>query len=225
MAVALPVASMLAAGGSAVAGAGATAFSVAGTAVSFGSLATGLGIVGQAFSMFQGMQQADAAYDAEIAASRAALESSKAQVAQADVEAQRARTQEALEEAERQRRLRRALASQRAQMAGGGADVTQGTPASIQDATVGEINRESRLAGIGLDDTISSINAQKTGIRAAGLGKAVSLINSAGTSYAASQQTLLEQGAGLVDSVGSFVDTFKTNKSVPIPGRKPTRIT
>jgi len=94
MPTAIAVGSLLASGGSALAG----VTGIAGVAgVSFGTIATGLGIAGQAMSFFQGQSQADVAYDAQIAASRAAIDASRVQVAQTDVDAQRQRTQSPLE--------------------------------------------------------------------------------------------------------------------------------
>ena len=208
MAEAIILGSILASGASAAAGAGMIA--TAGIAgVSFGTIASGLSLAGTAFSMFEGMSQADAAYDAQVAASRAQMEATRVEMQQADVDAQRVRTQAAVEDAERQRRLRRTLASQRARFAGGGVDLTTGTPVSIQETTAGEINREGRLAGNAINDTLTSLSIQKTGIQAAGLGKAQSMISSAEAGLSESRQTSLKQLGAMGGMATDFKSTLK----------------
>ena len=200
MATAIAAGSLLAAGGSAAAGAGlisATAFTVGSTAVSFSALSAGLGLAGQAFSIFSGASAGADAFDASIAASRAALEEGRVRAAETDLEVQRERTQEAIEDAERQRKLRRTLAAQRAAFAGGSVDIFSGSPVTIQEATAGQINREERLAEFASQDRIGSLNRQATGQRAAGIGKAASLIGKANTSLIGSQQNTLQQGIKL----------------------------
>lgn len=205
---AVVIGSMLASGGSAVAGAtGGTILGM--TAGTLGSVAAGFGIAGQALSYFAGQDAADAQYDAQIAASRAELDASRTRVAENELGAQRARTQAAIEEAERQRRLRRALASQRAAFAGGVADIDSGSAAVIQDSTVGEINRESRLAELGVVDTVKAINRQSLGLQAAGIGKAASLIGSANTGRAIADQQGLNQIGQMGANAVRFAETFK----------------
>ena len=186
---AVAVGSLLASGASAVAGAG----TVVGAAITLEQVSAGFGIFGQVLNFFSGQSQADAAYDAQIAASRAELEATRTRVAENNLSAQRERTQAAIEEAERQRRLRRTLAAQRAAFAGGSIDPFSGSAGVIQDATVGEINRESRLAEFASQDVISAINTQGLGIQAAGSGRAASLIGEANTSRAESTQTGINQ--------------------------------
>lgn len=145
-------ASTVIAGGTTVlwAGGGASTFG----GLTMGALSTGLSVASTALSGFQQFQQMGAAADAERMASQdRARELSLAN--------KRERTQSAIEEAERQRRLRRALAAQRARFAGAGIDYTTGSPVVIQDQTAGQINRESRIAKLKTDLTISSTNRQK----------------------------------------------------------------
>ncbi|NRB40019.1 MAG: hypothetical protein HRU20_16380 [Pseudomonadales bacterium] len=196
---AVAVGSLLASGASAVAGAG----TVVGAAITLEQVSAGFGIFGQVLNFFSGQSQADAAYDAQIAASRAELEATRTRVAENNLSAQRERTQAAIEEAERQRRLRRTLAAQRAAFAGGSIDPFSGSAGVIQDATVGEINRESRLAEFASQDVISAINTQGLGIQAAGSGRAASLIGEANTSRAESTQTGINQIGQIALQTGS----------------------
>lgn len=204
MATAIAIGSILASSGSAVAG----AVGAVGTAATLGKVAAGIGLVGQAFSMFQGADSGQAAYDAQIAASRAELDAAKVRAAETGLSAQRENTQAAIEEAERQRRLRRTLAAQRASFAGAGVDPDSGSPVAIQEATAGEINRESRLADLATQDTVSSLNRQSDGILAQGAGNAASLIGKANTDLAVSRQNTLNQATQLASNAVRFAGTL-----------------
>lgn len=203
---AIAVGSLLASGASSIAGAG----TVIGAGVTLGQVATGFSVLGGAMNFFAGQDQADAAYDATIAASRASLDATRARVAEGDLNAQRQRTQAAIEEAERQRRLRRALASQRAAFAGGSADINSGSFNAIQDDTIGEINRESRLADLATEDAVNAINTNTLGVQAAGFGQASSLIGQANTNRTIATQTGLNQLTQTVSNVGRIGNTVKT---------------
>lgn len=209
MATALAVGSMLASGGSAIAGLTGVGAGLTIGGLTLSQVAGGLGIVSQVMSIFSGGDDANAAYDAQIAASRAELDAARTRAAQTDLEAQRAETQAALEDAERQRRLRRTLAAQRAAFAGGSVDPFSGSPVAIQDATAGEINREGRLADIATQDTVASLNAQRTGQLAQGAGRASSLIGQANTSLIASQQNQSQQLTQLAGNATRFIGTLK----------------
>jgi hypothetical protein len=208
MAEAIIIGSILSSGASAAAGAGLIgATGIAG--VSFGTISAGLGLAGSAFSMFSGASQADAAYDAQMAASRAELEAGKARFAEGELSAQRENTQAAIEESERQRRLRRVLAAQRAQFAGGGADIGSGSLQRIQEDTIGEINRESNLAAAATQDRVSSINRQGLGILAASKGRASSLISKANVGRAESRANTINQLGDLKTGISDFSATLK----------------
>jgi hypothetical protein len=220
MAEAVILGSILASGASAAGGITVGAVTAAGligpvapllsiSAGTLGTISAGLGLAGTALSMFSGASQADAAYDAQIAASRAELEAGKARFAEGELSAQRENTQAAIEESERQRRLRRVLAAQRAQFAGGGADIGSGSLQRIQEDTIGEINRESNLAAAATQDRVSSINRQGLGILAASKGRASSLINQANVGRAESRSNTINQLGGLATGISDFGATLK----------------
>lgn len=214
---AIALGSMLAGGASAVAGAGTTALtigSVVGAAgpvqplltLTLGQVAAGFGVMSAAVGMFSGMGSSDAAYDAQIAASRSALETSRVQFAETELASQREKTQAAIEEAERQRRLRRVLAEQKASFAGAGVDIQSGSPARIQEETVSEINRETRLSKLTSGQRVSSINRQGLGILASGAGKASSLIGQARTDRAASRTQAMGQALQIGQNIRDLRD-------------------
>lgn len=216
---AVAIGSLLAGGGTATAGlsTGALATAAGGALIPGAAFSSGIGlstIVGglslasQAFSIFSGSGAGNAAYDAQIAASKAELEAGKTRFAESELQAQRERTQFAVEEADRQRKLRRTLAAQRASFAGGGVDPFSGSPVSIQEQTAGEINRESRLAELATLDRVTSINTQGLGELAASKGAASSLIGQANTSQAASGQNTLNQLTTLASNTTKFIDTL-----------------
>lgn len=205
MATAIAAGSILSSGASAAAGAGLIgATGIAG--VSFGTISAGFGIAGQALSFLQGRQESDRAFEATIAASRAELAATRARVAEGERQQQQEKTQLAIEEAERQRRARRLLASQRASFAGGFADIFSGSPMAIQEATAGEINRESRLAEQAGAGRVNILAAQTTGVRAAGLGKAASLINQGLANKEVSRLSQAQQLTKIGQSVGKLTE-------------------
>ena len=216
---AVAVGSLLAGGGTATAGLSAGALGLAaggslipGAAFSYGiglsTIVGGVSLASQAFSIFSGADAGNAAYEAQIAASKAELEAGRTRFAEGQLQAQRERTQFAVEEADRQRRLRRALAAQRASFAGGSVDPFSGSPVSIQEQTANEINRESRLAELSTLDRVTSINNQNLGKLAANKGSAFSLIGKANTNQAESRQDTFNEITTLASNTTKFIDTL-----------------
>jgi len=220
MAEAIVLGSLLSSGAAAASGAGLIATTgIAG--ISFGTIASGLGLLGSAVSMFSSADQGAAAYDAQIAASRAELEAGKTRFAESQLSEQREATQAAIEESERQRRLRRTLAAQRASFAGGGAAIDSGSLQRIQEGTIGEINRESNLAALASGDRISSIQRQGLGNLAGSKARASSLIGQAETGLAQSRANTLSQAGSFATGAIDFSKTLKRKNTTPFPQRKP----
>lgn len=184
---ALPIAaSVLSAGATAATAAGisTTVATIGTTAITVGNIASVLSAAGTLASGVAGLSDASSA----ASAARAASEDRAREIGLAN---QRERTQAAIEEAERQRRLRRALAAQRARFSGAGVDFTTGTPQLIQDQTAGQINRESRIAGLRTDlATSSALRQQEQELRQGGLR---------------SQSIRSEARTGLLSTAGTFV--------------------
>lgn len=223
MATAIALGSMLASGASATAAAvGAKALTIGSVvgamgpvqplfsigAATLGQIGSGLGIAGQFLSMQQQSAQADVAYQAQLAASRAELDAARTRASESSLAAQRERTQAAIEEAERQRRLRRTLAAQRAAFAGSGIDPYTGSPVAIQEQTAGQINRESRLAELTSADRISSINRQRLGHLGLGKSRAVSLLSSAAAGQEEAGIKKQQQLQKIGTNIGKLAETF-----------------
>lgn len=159
-----------------------------------GNIASGLSIASTALSGFQSFQQQGAAADAARLASEQRAREMR-------LSASRERTQSAIEEAERERRLRRALASQRARFAGAGIDYTTGSPVLIQDQTAGQINREQRIADLRSDLQVSSLNRSASAELRAGSSQASTLRSDGRTSLLGTVGTVAQQGGQLLDTI------------------------
>lgn len=175
MAVA-PAIPLIASGASAVAGPSTVAFA----GITFGQIATAASIFGTAMSGLSSFQNQRAAAQSERIASRE-------RAAELRLQSEQEKTQNAIEDLERQRRLRRALASQRA--AGAGIVDESGNILNIQAQTQAEFEREGELANFKSGLAVTNLNRQAaTTLRAgenayiAGMGKArTSLIETAST--------------------------------------------
>ena len=121
--------------------------------LSFSAIGAGIGAIGTAISGIQGAQ-------AQKAAGRADQAASEARARELRLKGARGSTQSAIEEADRQRRLRITLATQRARFAAGGIDPQTGTPLRIQEASISEILRQDRQAGLFSSLSISALNRQ-----------------------------------------------------------------
>ena len=121
--------------------------------ISVGTIGAVSGIVGTLVSGIGASRQQKAAGRAEQAASEARARELRLRGA-------REQTQAAIEEADRQRRLRITLATQRARFAAGGIDPQAGTPLRIQEASISEILRQDRQAGLFSSLSISALNRQ-----------------------------------------------------------------
>jgi len=202
MATAIAVGSLLASGASAAAGAGLISGTIAG--VSLTKVAAGLSLAGQVMSFAESRSAGNQAFKASLAASRAELQATRSRVAETERAQQQEKTQFALEEAERQRKARRLIASQRATFAGGGADAFSGSAIAIQEATEGQINRQSRLAELASQGRVNALGIQGVGIQAAGFGKAASLIGRGLANREQSRLTGRKQLAQIGQSAGEF---------------------
>lgn len=151
MAEVIAVGSILASGASTVAGmAGAsTVFGI--SAGTLSTIGTGLGL---ASNVIGGIQE----YQTIRNQAKAEETASEERAADIRLQVQQERTQQAIEQAEREKRLRRALASQRASFAGAGIDPNTGSPLNIQQQTTGLINREQRLSDEASSFTQSVLN-------------------------------------------------------------------
>jgi hypothetical protein len=156
-----------------------------------------------------GMSASDQSYTASLEASRAAVAAAEARAEETRLDMQRGATQEAIDAAERERNARRLMAAQLAHFAGGSIDPFSGSPVAIQERTAGEINRESRLAGIGFADRRSTLSRQALGEIASGKGKSASIIGSAITNRQISRSNMLKQGASLISNVRDFSETIR----------------
>jgi hypothetical protein len=208
------IGSLLAKGGTAVAGASA-AGGAAAAAGTLGSIASALQVASTVGGVIGGIQQ----FTATRAAASAAKAQARQQAALTGLDIQRAETQQATDRAERERRLRRTLAAQRASFAGAGVDVFSGSPFSIQEQTVGEINREQRLADLEADTTIGQLKIQQQGELDAGISKANTLKRQANIGLLNTGVSLLSNTVGILDRQAEL-DKLRKG-SVPIPGRKP----
>lgn len=121
--------------------------------LSFSAIGAGIGAIGTVLSGIQGAQ-------AQRAAGRTEQAASEARARELRLRGARERTQSAIEDADRQRRLRITLATQRARFAAGGIDPQTGTPVRIQEASISEILRQERQAGLFSSLSVSALNRQ-----------------------------------------------------------------
>jgi len=85
------------------------------------------------------------------------------QNAQLQLEVTREQTQASIEAASRERKLARALASQRAAF-GGIVDASSGSPQRLQENTIGSINREQGFADLESGQRVANLNAEQANV-------------------------------------------------------------
>lgn len=107
-------------------------------------------------------------FQAGRAAAKAEKIAAQERSAEFKLQAQQEKTQAATEASDRERRLQRALASQRAAFAGAGVDFSSGSPLVIQQQTAGEINREGRISELRSGLAVSNLNRQSASTLRAG---------------------------------------------------------
>lgn len=186
MATAIAVGSLLSSGAFA---AGSTA-TIAG--LSMGTIASGLSIAGTALSGFQQFRAAQDQADA-------AEQESRFRAREIRFESEQRRTQAALEEADRERRLRRLRATQTAQFGASGIDPFSGSPVSIGNDTVSQVQREQSQSDLLTELNLNTLKIEEGQTLRAGEVRA-------GSFRSRGRQSLLETGVQLSGQIGDFRD-------------------
>ena len=162
--------------------------------LTLGQIFTGISIAGATVASASSFAAGKAASKAEKIAAFERSEELK-------LKGQQERTQAALEASDRERRLRRSLAAQRAAFSGAGIDPNTGSPLTIQEQTIGNINRSQSRANLASGLAISNINRQALSELRAGRQSATSIRSKARTS-------LISDSIGIASDISDFRETL-----------------